>query len=94
MMTFLMFGKYSPQAMKEISAKRTESAVELIKRYGGRVQSMYAMLGTHDLLIIVSFPSVEDAMKASVALGRLTGIGFFTSPAVTVERFDELVGEL
>ncbi len=91
---FLMFGKYSPDALKQMSRKRTDAAVELIGRYGGEVQSMYAMLGSQDLLIVAGFPTVEDAMKASVALGRQTGIGFFTSPAVSVDRFDQLIEQL
>ncbi len=94
MTTFLMSGKYSSEALKEMSAKRTGAAVDLIRRYGGQVKSMYATLGTSDLLLVVDFPGVEEAMKASVALGRLTGIGFVTAPAVTVERFDQLVEHL
>jgi uncharacterized protein with GYD domain len=94
MATFLMTGKYSSQALQEMSAKRTGAAVDLIRRCGGQVQSMYATLGCNDLVFIVEFPGVEDAMKASVALGRLTGIGFTTAPAVTVERFDKLIEQL
>jgi len=94
MTTFLMFGKYSPEALKAMSAQRTNAAVGLIQRYGGKVQSMYAVLGAHDLVIVATFPGVEEAMQASVALGRLTGIGFSTAPAVTVERFDQLIGQL
>jgi hypothetical protein len=31
-------------------------------------------------------------MQASVALGKLTGVSFCTSPAVSVEEFDKLMG--
>lgn len=37
MATFLMFGKYSPDALKEISAERTDKAVALIKEHGGSI---------------------------------------------------------
>ncbi len=94
MATFLMFGKYSPEALKGMSAQRTDAAMNLIQRYGGKVQSMYAVLGAQDLLFVCTFPGVEEAMQASVALGRLTGIGFSTAPAVSVERFDQLIGKL
>lgn len=93
MATFLMFGKYSPDALKGMSAERTASAVDLIKGLGGEVQSMHATLGQQDLVLIVSLPGNEEAMKASVALGRLTGIAFSTAPAVTVETFDKLMAE-
>jgi uncharacterized protein with GYD domain len=55
---------------------------------------MYATLGRHDLVFVVDFPGTEEAMKASVALGRMSGIAFSTAPAVTVEKFDELMEDL
>jgi uncharacterized protein with GYD domain len=94
MATFLMFGKYSSDASKEISSKRTEEAASLIKRFGGEVKSMYALLGEKDLVIILTFPGVEEAMKASVALSKLTGVSFTTSPAITVEEFDKMMTEV
>jgi len=93
MATFLMFGKYSPGAMGEMSPKRTAAAVELIKKSRGEVQSMFATLGAIDLVLVVSFPGIQDAMKASVALSKMTGIAFTTAPAITVAEFDKLMGE-
>jgi uncharacterized protein with GYD domain len=94
MAMFLMFGKYSAEATKAISGERTDAAVDLISRYGGKVQAMYATLGKHDLVFVVDFPGTDEAMKASVALARMTGIGFTTAPAVTVEEFDKLMADL
>ena len=91
MATFLMFGKYSPEALKKISSKRTEDAVSLLKKFGGKVKGMYALLGDKDLVFILTFPGMAQAMKASVALSKLTGISFTTFPAVTVEEFDKLM---
>jgi uncharacterized protein with GYD domain len=94
MATFLMFGKYSPKGLAEMSAERTKSVVALIKKFGGQVQSMYATLGAHDLVLVLSFPGNDDAMKASVALSKMTGIAFTTAPAVTVEQFDKLMSDV
>jgi uncharacterized protein with GYD domain len=91
MATFLMFGKYSAEAVKKISTKRTKDAANLVKKYGGRVEAMYALLGEKDLVFILNFPGVGQAMKASVALSKMTGIGFSTYPAVSVEEFDRLM---
>lgn len=91
MATFLMFGKYSPQALEGMSAQRTDAAAELIKKYGGQVEAMYATLGANDLVFVLSFAGTEDAMKASVALSKMTGIAFSTAPAVTVAEFDKLM---
>ena len=94
MATFLMFGKYSPEAMKGISAARTKKGNSVLKKFGGEVSSMYALLGEYDLVIVANFPGIEAAMKASVALNKLTGISFTTSPAVTVEEFDKIMAEI
>ena len=91
MVTFLMFGKYSMGAVKEISAARTREATGIIGDTGGEVQAGYALLGEYDLVLIVDFPGVKEAMKTSVELTKLLGIAFTTSPAVTVEEFDELI---
>jgi uncharacterized protein with GYD domain len=88
-----MFGKYSPAALQEVSAERTERAVSDIGKFGGVVRSMYVLLGQHDLVIVADFPGVRDALKASVALTRSTGISFSTSEAVSVEEFDKLAAE-
>ena len=94
MADFFMFGKYSVKAVEGISPKRTDEAVSLIKKHGGEVKSMYALLGEKDLVLIVSFPGVKEAMKASIALSRATGISFNTLPAVTVQEFDKMMSEV
>lgn len=91
MSTFILFGKYTTEALKGISAKRTEKATRLIQKYGGEVKAIYALLGPHDLALIAEFPGINEALQASVALTKLTGIGFTTSPAIPVEEFDKLV---
>jgi uncharacterized protein with GYD domain len=91
MATFFMFGKYTSEARKEISAARTQQAVEAIKNLGGKVKAMHALLGPYDLLFCVALPGIDDAIKASLVLSDLTGISFTTCPAVTIEAFDEMV---
>ena len=89
---FMMFGKYSSEAIKGISAERTDKALEVIKKHGGKVISMYAVLGEHDLVLSLELPDMETALATSVALNKLTGIYFTTSPVVEVEKFDRLIG--
>ena len=90
---FMMFGKYSAQALKGISSERTEQAVELIKEHKGSVISMYAVMGEHDLVFTLDFPDPDNAFATSVALNKLTGITFTTSPVVEVEKFDRLIAK-
>jgi len=93
MATFFMFGKYSSEAIKNISIKRTEQAIDTIQSLGGETNGVYALLGEYDLLFCVKLPDVETAMKTSITLSQLTGISFHTCPAVKVEVFDRLAIE-
>jgi uncharacterized protein with GYD domain len=94
MAKFILFGKYSADALKGISAARTKKSLALVKKLKGKVLGMYAMLGEKDLIFILELPGMEEAMKASVALFKLTGISFSTAPAVSVEEFDKLIAKL
>lgn len=92
MATFFMFGKYSHDSVKEISSKRTVATKDLIEKVGGKLEAGFALLGEYDLLLQVEFPGKKEAMKTSVELSKLLGIGFTTAPAISIEEFDKLIG--
>ena len=92
MATYFLFGKYSLDAVKAVSAKRTDKAVTLIKQNGGELKAGYALLGDIDLVLIVDLPDTERAMKTSAALSTQLGISFTTAPAVSMADFDKLMG--
>ncbi len=91
MAVFIMFGKYTHKGLEEISSDRTTKASELIENCNGEIKSTYAMLGDQDLLIIADFPNIDDAIKASASLSRMTNISFTTSAAVPVAEFDRIM---
>jgi len=91
---FLMFGRYSSEAIKDVSADRTVQARNVITKNGGKIISMYAVMGEHDLVFTIDFENADKAMATSAALYKLTGIHFTTSPVVDVEQFDSLIGEV
>ncbi|HEY5891913.1 MAG TPA: GYD domain-containing protein [Chthoniobacterales bacterium] len=92
MAMYFMFGKYSLDAIKAVSAKRTQDTVATIQQHGGELKSAYALLGDVDLVLIVDLADTGQAMKTSAALSQLLGISFSTAPAVSVEEFDKLIG--
>ena len=94
MTTFLMFGKYTTESVKEISEERTDQSEALIKKFDGRLRGGYALLGDIDLVLIVEFPNRKQAMKASVGLTKMLGISFTTLPAVKLDEFDKLMREV
>jgi uncharacterized protein with GYD domain len=87
---FFMYGKYSQEAIGGMSAERTKKALDVIAMAGGKVNSMYALLGKYDIVLIADFPGVAEVMKASIALNKLTNISFTSFPAVTMEEFDKI----
>ena len=91
MATYILFGKYSQDSIKKISVKRTEKAKELIKKNAGEIKSGYALLGKTDLVLIVEFPDLEHVLKTSIALTKMLGISFTTTPAVSMDDFDKLM---
>ncbi|MCA9740729.1 MAG: GYD domain-containing protein [Deferribacteres bacterium] len=93
MYTFIMFGKYSPDALKEVSEQRTRKVVEIAERFEGRLTAMYALLGAYDLIMIGDFPDMSKALQASIAITSETGISFSTLPAMPVAEFDQLVAK-
>jgi uncharacterized protein with GYD domain len=94
MATYLMFGQYSQDSVKHISARRTDKAIEFIRKNGGELKSGYALLGKTDLVLIVELSDNEQAMKTSVGLSKLLGISFTTAPALTFEDFDKITEDV
>jgi len=92
MATFIMTGRYSTEAIHRISGERTTKATDIVQQCGGKLVAAYATMGETDLLVIVEFPGVGEAIRASVALNKALGIAFSTVPAIRVEEFDKLVG--
>ena len=94
MATFFMFGRYSSEALEKVSVDRTRQVHKVVEDLGGQIKGIYALLGEYDIVIIVELPRMAEAMKASIALKRMTDISFFTAAAMPVEEFDQIVGEM
>ncbi len=94
MATYFMFGTYSRDGLRGISAARSKKAEALIKKLGGAVQSAWGLLGEKDVVLIVELPGAEELTKASIGLARLTGISFTSAQAIPMEQFDKLVSKI
>ena len=90
MQTFMLFGKYTVDAIGKISAERTTKLTDLVKKHGGEIRSLYALLGTPDLVLTLDLPGYKEATTLSLALTRVMGINFTTAAAITVDEFDKL----
>ena len=91
MATYFLTGTYGADAIKGISRKRTADVTKMIEDIGGKLVSVYLLLGEKDLVIIAEFPGLKEAIKGSVSISKMTGISFTTNPAITAEEFDEFL---
>ncbi|MFP4376883.1 MAG: GYD domain-containing protein [Spirochaetales bacterium] len=94
MTTFFLFGTYTKDAIDGIDAKRTRLAEEIITGFGGRLHSVYALLGQYDIVMIAELPDMPEAVQASIALYKRTGITFTSAPALPVADFDRLADDI
>lgn len=92
MATYIMLGTYSAKGIRGASSARSDDAIKAIEQHGGKLKDVWALLGDIDLVVVVDMPSTEAAMKTSLALTRLLGVTFSTSPALTYKEFDKLLG--
>lgn len=91
MSLYFMFGKYTSEAVEKISSERTKKVIDIMNQFGGDIKSMYILMGAYDLVMITTFPNMKEALQASIAITKATGISFSTLPALPVEEFDELI---
>ena len=55
------------------------------------MKSAYALLCETDFVAILEFPDNERTLQTAVTLTRLLGISYRIAPAVSLERFDQLM---
>jgi uncharacterized protein with GYD domain len=91
MKTYIMLGKYTAEAIKEIRPERTTKAINIIEKLGGKVKGIYAILGDYDVIMMIEGPDLDKMVKISVDLHILTGIHFSTFPAMPMDYFDTLI---
>ena len=91
MSTYFLTGTYGADAIKGISRKRTADVTKMIEDIGGKLVSVYLLLGEKDLVIIAEFPGLKEAILGSVNISKITGISFTTNPAITAKEFDEFM---
>ncbi len=94
MATYFLLGKYSSESLSQISSARTKKVTEIIEKLGGKVKSIYALLGKQDVAVIADLPNSGAAVKASLSLAKATGIGFITSEALSIDEFDKLAKDI
>lgn len=94
MHTYYLLGKYTADAIRDISTDRTRRATEIIQQSKGEIILINALLGESDVAIVAQFPGNTEAARAAVAIARMTGISITTCPAMPIDDFDRLASEV
>ncbi len=77
MLTFIIQGRYSHEAMRGMAASpegRAEAAEKMMEEAGGRLAAFYLTFGPYDFLCVCEAPN-EDTMAAVQAAVRAGGSG-------------------
>ena len=94
MATYFLMGRYSQQALGQLSAERTNKTKAYVEKCGGKLKSIHALLGDTDLVLIADLPGTKEAIRASLGLSKLLGMAMRTCEAVTVEEFDKIIKDV
>jgi len=73
MATFMIFGNYTKEALDGPGAARIREAGALVRQHGGKVKGMYALLGEHDLVLIVDLPDMANTIQVSTTFSEVAG---------------------
>jgi uncharacterized protein with GYD domain len=82
MATYLLFGKYSSEALKGTSAKRSEDAKALFKKHGGELKAAYATLGGVDLVMIADLRVRQACWVTAAVVAVRHSLQAFDDPDV------------
>ena len=96
MPTYIALYKLTDQGIKGIKEApgRIEAAIKGAEKMGGKVISIYAVLGEYDYVAIGEFPSDEAATTFALAIGSLGNVRTTTLRAYTKEEFAAIVKKL
>ena len=76
------------------SPGRIEEGIKSFETAGGKIRSVYTVMGEYDLVAVVEAPSDEVAMTFLLSLGSQGNVRTTTLKAFPLEQFRELVGRL
>ena len=96
MQSYILLIKMTEQGIKDVknAPKRIEMAAQGLEAMGGRLVSVYAVMGEYDYVAIGEVPSDEAAMQFLLGLGALGNARTTTLKAFTKDQFAEIVGKL
>ena len=94
MPTFMCFLNWTDQGIKtakENAGKRSQAAMALAEKLGGRVLSTYVTTGQYDVVVTLEMPSGDAMGQFAVAIGASGNARTTTVRAFAPEEFAKIV---
>ena len=90
MQTYVTLWKYTKDGLMDIkkTAKRFEFVKKVIKSAGGKLLSVYGLVGEYDVLTVMEMP---DEKAAAATLLKICSTGRITSQTMTALSVDEFL---
>lgn len=87
---------YTEKEMQQMNemAERRKIGQQITEARDGELHEIYYTLGSHDAIIIASFPDADAVSQTTFVHGQELGGELQVFPAYTGEEFDELVEHL
>ena len=96
MATYILLMKYTDEGVKNIKdlPRRIQQATEGGEKMGGKVLSLYPVMGEYDYVCIAEFPDDETTMTYSLVLMSLGNVRITTLKAFSPDWLIEIVEKL
>ena len=96
MPTYILLVKLTEQGIKNIkdAPRRSEDAIKRMEAMGGKLISIYTVMGEYDYVAIGEAPNDETIMAFLLGLGSLGNVRTTTLRAFTREEFADIIKKL
>jgi uncharacterized protein with GYD domain len=96
MATYVTLWRYTRDGLREIkkTPQRFETIKKIISRAGGRLFSIYGLIGEYDLVTVMEMPDEKTALSTILRIcytGRITAQ---TMPAISIDDFLKITKEI
>lgn len=91
---YLVRGSYTPSGaaglLKDGGSGRVQAITALVESGGGKVESIYWVLGDDDIVIIVDAPDIESVAAVSLNVGASGAARTSSSELLSADQMDEI----
>jgi uncharacterized protein with GYD domain len=94
MSKYIMLANWTNQGVQNIkdSPERLAAAQATAKAFGGRIESFFMTMGSHDMVLVADMPSDEAMAKLLLTVSQGGNVRTTTLKAFTESEYRKIVG--